>query len=212
MPLTPDDTLPSLDAKVFPATAAWLAGLPEGLASYPECETAREYDDVLSRDYPLAARHPRLPASLAKAIRFETDKKGWVPDLYCLLHMHIVLDLYFKDEAAYLEQHLVWSRELIDHPLLRAATYCISPRLTMVALGAVWTRMSRGTSLTTREGPTPNSRYVTLSFPHHMYDAFNVEAVFVSIKATISQPKSRHPVRYEVTEISDTAGSCIFYW
>lgn len=207
----PSETTPSLDAAVFPRTAAYLASLPEGLVSYPACETRREYSDFIAKDFPQAAQHPKLPPSIAQAISFETDKRGWIPDVHCLLHMHIIWDLYFDSKAAFMAQHYVWCKKSCDHPLYKAAMYCISPKLSMIALRALWSRFNLGTHVTSREGPSPNSRYVTLSHPDGMYDAFNVEAIFVAIQAMVSPPSGRN-LSFDVIELTRTAGTALFHW
>lgn len=211
MLFSPEEAKPNVDAEVFPTTAAWLASLPDGLNSYATVQTRREYNDCITRDFPLAPEHPRLPASIAKAIRFETDDQGWISDLHCLLHEHVVFDLYFEDKKTYYARHFQWCSQTLNGPFYRAVMFCVSPKLTMIALGGLWSRLNRGTQVSSREGPVKNSRYMTLSFPKNLYDDFLLEAVVVAVKAAVPRPSGRH-FNYEIIEVTPTSGTCLFRW
>lgn len=202
---------PTIDASLFPATAAYLARLPDGINSFPQCETRREYNDIILKEFPKDPKHPKLPPDIAKAIAFSTDKRGWVPDTHCLVHMHVVLDLHFGTPEKFFARHFQWTREMTADVYYRAAMYCVSPALTMIAAGALWSRSSRGTTAVSREGPIPKSRFFTLNFPLGMYDRFNVEAVFVSGKAIITQPSGKD-IKYEIIEIGESSGTCLYTW
>lgn len=201
----------TLDTTIFPATAVYLARLPDGLDSFPRCETRREYNDILRKEFPEDSAHPKLPADVAKAISFSTDKGGWISDTHCLVHMHVVLDLHFATPEEYFLRHFQWTRDMAANGFYRAATYCVSPTLSMMAAGAMWHRSNRGTTGVSRAGPVPKSRYFTLKFPAKMYDSFNVEAIFVSGKAMITQPSGRH-IKYQIIDMGDTSGTCLYTW
>lgn len=200
-----------VDASIFPATASYLKTLPDGLKSWPECQTRREYNDIILKEFPDDAKHPGLNPVIQEAISFRNDKSGWVSDLHCLVHMHIVLDLHFKNQQEFFHRHFVWTQILTVDPFYRAAMYCISPKLTMIAASALWSRSSRGTQASTKEGPLPKSRYFTLSYPEGMYKRFNVEAVFVSAKAIITQPSGKN-IRYEIVGIDASSATALFFW
>jgi hypothetical protein len=127
-----------------PRLAAYLAGLPSGLASYPECEVRSSVHALFTAHAPpLRGEVPPLVADL-----LGDAGRGWTPEVRQHAALLAIADLAGQDERAF----RAWSSDgfrLLYHGVIyRALMALFSPDVLMQYAPARYAAFHRGTRLT----------------------------------------------------------------
>jgi hypothetical protein len=135
--------------KAYPATRAYLDGLPDGLASFPECQAKASLlrDMVASR--PIAPNAATLPAELCELIRNPPPLSSWIPEVAFNAASMAMYDEHFgsEDTARFEDWVFDFNRDLFRKPLYRILFLLISPRRLLTNVASRWGAFHRGTSL-----------------------------------------------------------------
>lgn len=133
-----------LDAARWPIAAEYLRSLPEGLASFPDCQ-------VLGTAYRGARERVResgdpgsLPAPM-KAFFEETDDKKWVPEVIGLCFQMMMFDL--EGEEAGIRWFYDDAKRIYKSPVLRYLMKLMSPTLVVMGAASRWGALRQGTKL-----------------------------------------------------------------
>lgn len=155
------------DPKLAPelsATSAYLASLPAGLDSYPECRQKASVVLEFIAASPIAGVAERLPQPLADLITRPPLKSSWVPEVHAFAVYLAVADLHFPDESRYIAHWDKVNRALMQHPLYRALFLLASPKMVLHGADRRWQTLHQGITLTV-DSPRAGEATITLRYP-----------------------------------------------
>ena len=134
-----------MDSARFPRMQAYLEGLPEDLASYPECLVK---GDAFAMYRPVLLPHVRLPElPRPVAAYLEGQEPEWIPDVLGISLALLARDVAFADDAGFLgfvEQSI---HELYASPIYRTLMRLLSPTLVVMGAAARWRAFRKGSEL-----------------------------------------------------------------
>jgi hypothetical protein len=139
----------SLDSAAFPRLAAYLAQLPEGLRSYPECQARGSIFRQLLESRPLrAVREGAIPEALRQLGNSPPLDGDWLPEVWLGSVCLAIADLHGMDDAAFLSWVGPTNKRLFKgfHGFVISL---ISPDIAIRQGGGYWKMFHRGTSVTT---------------------------------------------------------------
>jgi hypothetical protein len=145
----------------LPLTHAYLADLPDGLASYPECRAKASMVRFVAGRLP-AGGLPDLPAPIASLLHDPPPATSWVPEVHYNAASLAAADLVGCDAEGF---HAFWQgvmEDMIRSPLYRMILGMVSPSGLLTTAAKRWGLFHVGTRLTastTDEG-------LTLGLPH----------------------------------------------
>ncbi|MBC8070033.1 MAG: hypothetical protein IAG13_16970 [Deltaproteobacteria bacterium] len=150
-----------LDA--YPTAAAYLAGLPAGLDSHPECLAYEAHEGA--RRQLLERGTGVLDEPLAAVLRTQGSDR-WIPDVHGLVAQMMLVDAL--GEPAYLRWIYDEARRLYDRPFLRHLMRLLSPSLVLMGGASRWGALHKGSRLSAlplhKSGPRVTGG-ITLEYP-----------------------------------------------
>ena len=179
-----------VDATRHPRAASYLAQLPRGLNTYPECvgkgSIVRTYCDALRERNTRAAS---LPAPLAAWLIEPPPFGSWVSEVQSRALSHILFDELGYSDAAALRWTFERNVELLGGRAYRALSFVAFPELLLRGAGIRWNQFHRGTELSA--STVGAEHFVNLRFPANLFDALTVRAFGEALRAvmTISRAK-----------------------
>jgi hypothetical protein len=189
-----------------PATSsieAYLASLPRGIASYPECQQKFEPLDVWLRQSPTRDLARLVPPQVAALLDRDRPAPAWVPDVHTNVLYLAMRQAHFADDAAFLAHARKCNRAVIETPMNRLVFWVASPRAILRGTGLRWGSLHRGSSLEV-SFVRDSSAQVVLSFPRGLFPelvlrgiamAFAVALEFNGAKDVEVQLRSVEPTR-----------------
>lgn len=161
-----------LDPGSHPLLAPFVARLPAGLASYPQCRCKTEVHEAVRRDCGHLAKEPGLPAVL-RAFLDGTHQDSWMSEVAGNCLSLLVHERVHRDEAAlYAWRHAEMTR-LFHRPLNRALMLVFSPTLVLLNAARRWGAFHEGSSLridpVVKDGGTLRA-HGWLEYPPGLYD------------------------------------------
>ena len=205
-------SFPQVDAHRFPAMAAYLSALPDGLDSYPDCQIKAVFLPSVLEDYPLRSVSviDRLPAVLADWVRSPPPSSAWLPQVHFRCILRAILDQYFKgDEAAMVAWSYGAQKKLLGGPLYRVMFALLSPERVAQLAPQRWGHFHRGLSM--HVDIHPRQVEGTLRYPPNIYRRFDHELSLAGIRAVIELAGGRD-IRLEILETSPTQGRSRITW
>lgn len=153
---------------------AYLARLPRGAASYPDCLVqASIYEDLRSELPPLDPRDTgRLPPGLGAYIRHGTPGE-WIPEVWA----SSLMELWYatacgRDEDAARARLRGLNAGVIELPAFRALVRVLSPSLALMGFARAWGINRRGTTARAALGSrheSPRTAEVIIDCPPHLF-------------------------------------------
>ena len=131
------------DSQRLPQTAAYFAGLPQGLDSFDDCMVVNDaFEILLVPETELGGLHAQglVSHEFVDRIR-QVDGQRWVPEVLFQCMAFIMVDLY--GAQAYLDWSQNSAYELYDKPLLRHLIKLLSPTLVVMGASSRWAAASR---------------------------------------------------------------------
>ncbi len=161
-----------LDAARFPTLTAYLAALPEGIASYPECRTKGAIVRSVLDEADLTVYAPQLPDALAALVRERPPLTAWIP----AAHADAVFQLYCDTNAPTEQAMLDWTYERSTR-FARSQTYrhifnAAGPRMLLRTAVRMHGFFQHGTDLEVPE-LTATGAIVVLKHPPHLHSRLN---------------------------------------
>lgn len=153
----------------FPETEAYLAQLPDGLDSHPQCQVkASLYRSALEARPVPAAAIEELPPVLGRMAAHPHPVSAWVPEVHSLALVTAVSEatcasLEDFERLSYLRQ-----RRLFDSPLYRIAVRLATPNLLLRTATLRWRSIHRGTAWEVDEN-RPGFARMSMRHPPHLW-------------------------------------------
>jgi hypothetical protein len=212
-PPEPSPARRGLDASVaerFPRLSAYLAKLPAGIASYPECKVRTgTYEHVLLSD---AGSRPSLAGvdSHVRDFLLVPSRGLWVPEVNLLAGILAVGDQYGLSP----EQHFDWllerNRQLFRSVVYRAVMAFFSPEMLLRKSSERWGSFHLGTEFRTQY-TSGKEAMAELIFPPHLFDEV-VLKVFAGVFVAALERANAQWVSMTVTQVTPTRGPYKMEW
>lgn len=141
-----------MNADRFPSVASYLAKLPAGICSYPECSVkASVYRDALESRPLSRVDLLLLPPEVVELVERPPPVTVWVPEVVSTVILVAILDRHFPTGRPGLEAFRDWTydrnRRLLTRPLYRALFLLLNPERLLRNVGKRWDAFRRGTRL-----------------------------------------------------------------
>ncbi|MEM9187542.1 MAG: hypothetical protein AAGF12_00100 [Myxococcota bacterium] len=176
----------------FPLLSAYLAGLPDGLASYPECQTKASIAHTFTDGHGFELRDD-LPDSMAEFVRSPPPGGVWTSAVLADAFFHLACDLFYPSEEATHRWCYRRTMRMAESSLYRALFRFSSPR-TFFAMSARTSRIfHRGTTITAEE-LTPDRAVSRFAFPPHLRSRRKLLSNLALSEAMIRLTGGRDPV------------------
>lgn len=201
-------TLPG-DDHLHPRVAAYLARLPAGVASHPECQAKAAMLRRALEDRPLAREHvARLPVVVRQMVTCPPLDGEWVPDVWLVCALFAMADVYEMTDDDYLR----WMRErntAMFNTLFRVLMKVSSPETILARASERWAVFHRGSSLAVTQS-APGHCVVQLTFPPRLWHGLALLQFAPVLEAAL---RMSHPEgRVELATSDDITGQFVGRW
>lgn len=198
-----------VDPARHPALAHYLAGLPHGLDSHPECAAKASLTRQILAARPLELADD-LPSVLLDLAAHPPPTSAWIPEVHHRALLMLLYDQEFRSLEAYerftYEMQLrLWSSRLYA-VLLR---WTSAPRL-LSSVSQRWAQLRRGTTLRCERIEEAGATAV-LEFPQGLYDEIGIVGVTAGFRAVMAM-SSRHESEVRLLERSDRGARWSVSW
>ncbi|WP_242393139.1 hypothetical protein [Anaeromyxobacter oryzisoli] len=175
---------PTDPAVPLPRVGAYLAKLPAGVSSYPECLAKGAMLRRALESAPLSRRHlAALPPTAAQLVICPPLDGDWIPDVSLACVLLAIADVHLMTDEAYLS----WMRALNVSMFTTVFRGVVtgSPDALVRSAAERWGLFHRGSAISVLES-SPGHAVVQLSFPAHLFHGLVLRqfvAVFEAVLA-----------------------------
>ena len=155
----------------FPQLAEYIARLPDGLDSYPECKAKGTMILTALEGHDLAPVTDHLPARVVELVRDPPSSGLWVPGPMSDAIFYAVVDTFYPTQAEAFEWTRVRTRKAAQSKLYRALARVTSPKTLLRMANAAHGLFQRGTDLEATYGT--DEATLTLTHPPHLHGGLN---------------------------------------
>ncbi len=197
-----------LDSGRFPRAARYLASLPSGLASYPECRAKTDFSHVVLGDYPKLLEEARLPEELRR--HFDLGAPGqMMPECTAITLRLILRDLQFAGDEPYLAWTYEASARVFRSGVYRMLMYVMSPSLVIMGAAKRWSAFRVGTTLSAKADK--KSAQLELTYPPRLYPELVLLGHAQSFRAAVDAAGAADS-KVELTGHSETVAGFRVSW
>ena len=194
----------------YPAVDAYLAQLPQGVASYPDACCKGLVLRQFLEGQPFGADLSGLPPPLAALMTKLPSSTAWVPEVHLT-----ALVLARQAHLGQTDDELVaWSytlnRKLLAQPLARLIMLVISPDALIASVSSRWGGFHQGTTLTLGTYGRGNARFL-MTFREHLQPPVLLRCYATAFLAAIEVSGGKQ-VRCSLVESSTTSGVFEIAW
>lgn len=196
---------------LFPATAAYIARLPHGLDSHPDCQVkASLYRSTLEgRPIPRNAADA-LPPRLKQMVLSPAPVSAWVPEVQSLALVTAHLDVCCRSLSDFERSCYLRQRRLFDSPLYRAVVKLATPNLLLRTAALRWGALHRGTTLVVQANER-GVAHLSMEHPAHLWDKPTRLALTAGFRALLDLSGARNTT-VEVVDASPTHMRMLGQW
>jgi hypothetical protein len=173
-----------------PSVESYLASLPRGLASYPECMYRGESLDAWLRQSPTRDVAPLVPSEVAALLDGDRPIPTWVPEVHVNALYLAIRQAHFVDDAAFLAHASESNRAVLDTPVNRLVFWAATPRGILRSGGLRWASLHRGSAVEVRSA-RDSSAEIGLSFPRGLYPELVLRATGLGIAVALENTGAR---------------------
>ena len=185
----------TIDAGRFPRAAAYLATLPEGLASYPTYKVRDMVLEPYVEKFAALAGEPGLPTEVADMLAGRA-RGQWMSEVHFQVAHLVVRDRGFADDGPLFEWAQRAASQTFDRPILRNLMRLVSPTLVVLGASKRWSAFHSGSELTAdkvvesggRAGCTARLRY-----PPHLFAPLFLVTLEHSFSVALAASRARDP-------------------
>lgn len=177
------------DPQLFPRLSAYLARLPEGLASHPRCQAKGAIVRSMISPDPLAGvPMGALPDEIRGVISAPPTNSAWIPDVHFFGALLAVADVRKYDDAQFGAWLLEANQRVFQSPVYKFVMSFTSPGLLLTMCGTIWRAMHKGTILSAERGE--RTATALLEFPDRLYDAQVLETIRIAYVAAFAYSRT----------------------
>lgn len=197
-------------AERYPRLAAYVAGLPAGLDSHPECLAKASLCRALLDGMPAPLPAPSdLPDPAARLVA-HPPAAMWMPEVQVMALALTIADQYRMSDGEYLGWLKQRNRSLFRTLMYRALFAFLSPASLAPKAAARWAAVHRGSELTC-ELVAPGLAELRLTFPPRLFAPLLLQSFTAVFQAAIEHSNAR-TCEVSLTEIADTTGLYVARW
>ncbi|MFO0696636.1 MAG: hypothetical protein U0230_23910 [Polyangiales bacterium] len=190
-----------VDAAAYPRVSRYLASLPDGIRSYPTCESkASMYREALQKA-PKQLDPKGLPLLLQDYVRDPVPMTTWVPEVITACIYMAIADQIFKQDEAFLEWVTKVSEATFASPTYRILMTVASPEKLAGGAERRWRNFHQGSSydIEIRE----NGTLTRITAPPYLFDKLYMRANARAVQAAYRASGARNAV-VEIIDWSPT--------
>jgi hypothetical protein len=184
-----------MDTSRLPELRSYLASLPRGLDSFPQC-TVRDFAvEAYAREFARFGTEAGLPEPVANVFlgRFGAS---WLPEVHFQAAHAAVRDLAFADDVSFYQWLYRANAELFDRPILRSLMRLLSPTLVVIGATRRWATFHLGSELTTGKLARQGNRETTLAslrFPSGLFARCFLVGLEQAFLAALAASRAKEP-------------------
>lgn len=198
-----------LDRDRYPRLADYLDGLPEGLGSYPECESKGSLLASSLDGHDIDDLCRGLPPPLVALIREPPPAGVWVSAAMTDAVFHAVCDRHYPSEIAVLRWTYERTVSMAKHPVYRTMLRVPGPKVLMRIGAKAHGLLQRGTELELELGDSDAE--IRLTFPPRLHVGLNLVAN-VALWRGLTEITGGEDVRCKMTSSSSTEARYALHW
>jgi hypothetical protein len=161
-----------IDASRFPRTAAYVAALPGGLDSFPECRVIGDAVENLVAALAGLKDAVGVPPVIRQILR-GSAVPAWCSEVHSNAMLHLLRDAVHPGDDEFLRWAYDDSRLVFKRPAYRVLMAVLSPSLVVLGAANRWSTFHQGTRLTAHrtavEGNGRMGTRATLTYPSHLF-------------------------------------------
>ncbi len=180
----------------LPSVDSYLARLPLGVDSHPECQVKASLVHNAMGSLRIGPEF-KLPQAVRKLLDTPPPVSVWVPEVHFNIAMLAILDAHFgpRNLSGYQEWIYEQNRKLFRTPLYRAVFLVMSPERLLHGLEKRWESFRRG-SMLRQVRLAEREVELRLTSPEHLYVPLLVQGMREAVRAGID---SAGALRSQVT-------------
>jgi hypothetical protein len=195
----------SLDfAHRYPRLSAYLAALPAGLDSYPDCQAKTSLTMTVLEGMPKPRPDPsEVPEPLSRYLA-RPPSGMWMPEVEARAIPLAIADHYLMTDKQYMAWLKAQNRSFFGSLMYRAVMSFVSPLTIAPKASARWAAVHRGSSLNA-EIVGPREVVLTLTFPPYLFAGLALQQVSAVLQGLLEHAKTPNP-EVSLVEVSATRG------
>jgi hypothetical protein len=187
-------------ASALPRLTRYLAGLPNGFDSHPQCRTsAARLSVLLELARPDAELATLLPVPVGRLLAARPSERAWVPEVPAVALFLAVADRLGHSDEEFVELNRTLIRRLLRHQPIRVLMTLANPELLIAGAALRWSTLHQGTRLLA-ELDGPKRVRVELRYPVGCYPRLMLRC-FVTAFETALELSNAVEGRAELVEV-----------
>ena len=195
----------------FPRMDAYLAQLPHGIHSYPQCRSKASLIRNMEESRHFEAQSGELPEPCYELLKNPPPNSAWSPSVPFIALMLAFADVHFPGDD---ERFAGWiydlSAALFAKPLYRFLMYVAAPKMFINGSANRWSQFHQGTEMNVVDRGDKWAVF-RINWPPYLFDAVAMRSVSTSIAAAIAAAGGKS-VQDELVEIASEQGSFRISW
>ncbi len=192
----------------YPRVGAYLAALPAGLDSYPECRARSSVAESLVKARPPGA--PGAPRPPSVTALFGPCLRSWMPEVRLQATALAIADDARMSDA----QFLAWTYDA-NAAMYRSAAYraimtLVSPQLLLQCGAARWNIFHGGTRLTC-ESEGSGRGVALLTFPPRLFTVLLLRQFAQAFRAALAHSRAREST-VDLEDVGETSARFVARW
>lgn len=186
-----------MDSARLPTMTAYIAALPSGLASYPDCMAKASLYRTFLADRPLSDTEG-VPAELVDLIDHPRPVNTWISEVRSHALMLACFDRGFADLEEFARFAYDGQRKLFESKLYAVLMRWTSPKRLLASVSQRWELFHRGSQLRV-EDSGENWARLRLRTPAHVYDHVSRTGLTEGLRAALEM-SSRYRCSIAIVE------------
>jgi hypothetical protein len=203
----------TLDPQRFPRAAAYLAQLPHGIGSYPECQVLVDGRLGLAKDFSELAAATGIPLPVREFLKGRVTE-DWMPEVISVASLSMARDTKLATDDELRAWCFQDAMNVFDSPLNKMLMKVMSPTLVVMGAAKRWNNWRLGSTLTAKPVKKKGDRLETetdLTYPEHLYDDVSLMQLGQVFLASVIASNGKEPrVTHEL--VSSTAVRFVVSW
>jgi len=186
----------------LPRVSAYVAALPDGLASYPEAQAKASTIHELGRQVPRGFPLEQIPPDLRELLLSPPPVSSWISETQACALSLALRDVGFDDDASYLAWIETGFTKFFSSSLYRILMTVASPHTMAKGAAKRWAALRRGTSRSLVEAHD-NGNISRVDYPAYLVPRLHAEATARGILVAYRMSRAKDP-RVTVVEHGPT--------